>query len=75
MGVAAVKKPASMNFNFNCDDVASTFSRRLNTALARTYWTAKLLLCKTTCSITLSKIDKYLFHVTASCFYKFTCAC
>ncbi|CAI2732281.1 unnamed protein product [Schistosoma spindalis] len=47
------KEPMSMNLNFKGDDVTTTVSRLLNTALARTYPAVTLLiLYKTTCSIT-----------------------
>ncbi|CAH8484591.1 unnamed protein product [Schistosoma mattheei] len=70
------KKPVYINLNFKGDDVAQIINKRLNTAITRTYPAAKLLiLYKTTCSITQSKIDKQPFQVTANCIYKFTCTC
>ncbi|KAH9584566.1 hypothetical protein MS3_00006122 [Schistosoma haematobium] len=70
----AIEKPISINLNFRSDDVANTIGRRLNIALARTYPAIELLiLYKTTCSITQSKVDKHSFHVTDNCIHKFAC--
>ncbi|CAH8489333.1 unnamed protein product [Schistosoma haematobium] len=70
------KKPAFIQLKFKGDNVTGSINMRLKTALTKTYPAAKLIfLSKTTCSLTQSKVDRYPFHVTTNCVYKFTCAC
>ncbi|CAH8660461.1 unnamed protein product [Schistosoma rodhaini] len=73
-GTTINKKPIFIQLKFRGDDVTGSISLRLKPALTRTYPAAKLVvLSKTTCSSTQPKYDRYPFHVTTNCVYKFTC--
>ncbi|CAH8473689.1 unnamed protein product [Schistosoma haematobium] len=74
--ITATKKTIFIQLQFKGDNVTGSINMRLKTALTRTYPAAKLIvLSKTTRSLTQSKIDRYPFHVTTNCVYKFTCIC
>ncbi|CAH8583290.1 unnamed protein product [Schistosoma haematobium] len=74
--ITANKKPIFIQLQFKGDDVTGSINMRLKTALTRTYPAAKLIVLSiTTCSLTQSRVDRYPFHVTTNCVYKFTCIC
>lgn len=70
------KKPAPLTLNCEDDDVASPISWRFSNELAKICTSVKwLLLHKTACSITQTRVGKHLKYVIDNCVYKFTSTC
>lgn len=70
------KKPDFTQHEFKCDYVVATISKRLKTTVIRMYFAVKpIILYKTISSLLQLKIDRYAYHFTTNCIYKFTCAC
>ncbi|KAF8564717.1 hypothetical protein P879_06762 [Paragonimus westermani] len=72
----AEKKTVFISLPFKGDTIAETITRRLNTAINRTFYAANLRVCFNSApALCLRLKDKVPASATSFCVYSFTCSC